>query len=384
MLGNDWFSWPNPIGSSVGWDKVPRPRLGRHDNRAARANMKLPTTITFSILLTLLSSLASCMDLGQTCGALLSRINQHRTQNGLEVIDEKVFLPKLGGNSPECRKILQKILDYAAERDTAINFCEGEKVCTLTREQIKRGIAHGLLGNYKKSLQNIGYHSSSQDQLFPEYLKNYFVDDAHDDHRVTAELHKLDPAKLRQDGKFQPFLLVDGAIGENESVVAVIPMQLNFFYNDGLTWTVLEHRVRERHLDLMLASQFVDGEIPADAAVLVSDFQTFSNAAGRSVFNPTNRKLLFLDAKTYVDEENPYKAFEQYQWANVVHEITKAKAGFSAVPRDQVIETGLWGCGIAYAGDEYLRLLIQMLAAAETVTCCNSRSSMPITRKSPI
>jgi hypothetical protein len=313
--------------------------------------MKLPQSYFLLSAFALLSSTVSC-----SCRPLLQRINDRRRENGMkDLINPDIFISVMGGDTPECSRTLQVILEYAADKDTAINFCEGEAVCTVAREKIKQVISHALLGNFQEVTQNINYDFLDKTNLFPVYLKNYFADTTHDDHLVTVNMHKLTPSDLNPNAQFQSFLLQTGELGELEDVVPVVTKITNNFVN-LLYGTGLEDRVRSRHLDLMLTTLMPS--IPADSAVLVSDFQSFSTAAGQPTFSGINRNVLFMDAVVV-----PPNTFYQYEWVHVLHELTKAKAGFSSVPRDKVIETGFWS---SFAPDPKLRLLIQLLAAAET------------------
>jgi hypothetical protein len=330
-----------------------------------------PIKVSHATLLLLLVPtifIAPCMSAaGSSCDALVQEINKHRFQNGMEYGVSKIFPRRMDGMDAEgCARVLQTILSYGTQVITPFGLCDEQGECSLSRADIKRGIAQALLGRHTRWTQNFDFNIQPGktdpfvDCLFPLYLLNYFADEMHDHHQVTVKMRRLNHAVLDRQAPFQPFLLQAGEIGEHEDVVPVIPMQTPFFYN-RLESVVFEHRIRARHLDLMAASLAVEGAIPADAAVLVSGFQSFSTGSGEAKFSEKGRQILFLDAETYANDP-----FFQYIWANVVHQLIKVKAGFSAVPKDRVIETGLWGCGIAYGGDEKLRLLIQMLAAAET------------------
>jgi hypothetical protein len=286
---------------------------------------------------------------------LLHLLNTHRVHARLDPLDEAVFIRTIGGEAA-CVQTLQAGMHYAA-RDYDFNPCGGSTRCTLTRDMIKRGIAHALLGHFPHPAQNIRYDSGDLANLFPLHLRNYFADAAHDDHRVTVEQHWLNQDDLSPQAPFRAFSFRPGElIGEVEELVPVVPIWDTLF--SALPLPDPRGSLRHRHLDLMMAGQVIRWDIPAAAAVLVSDFQSTSTAFGQAIQTAgQQRQLLFLDLHHYSHNE-----YQQYDWVNVQHELTKARAGFSAVPRGRAIET-LWMAG---SNDPALRLLIQLLAAAET------------------
>lgn len=303
---------------------------------------------------------------GPSCSSLLNQINQRRASNGMKFqIDTVTFLAMVGDDQNRCCKVLQKILDLSADKTTADNPCRAKDSCTLTRALVKQGIAHGLVGNYPEPQKNITYFSISSENIFPKYLFNYFDHDSDDDHLITVDLHTLNPSKLGKPDRFSGFTLEAGSIGEDENpdVVPVISMQHNFFYNN-LNLSIFEHRMRARHLDLMIGPQAFCSKIPADKAVFVAGFQNQSSSMGAVAISKTDRSCLFLDAALYGHTADR-PIYLQYEGEEFSSQLNKALAGFSAIQTDKIIETGLWGCGFN-GGNEKLRILIQLLAAAQT------------------
>jgi hypothetical protein len=297
--------------------------------------------------------MASCTASGSpSCRNLVRQLNEQRRQQGLDVLDEDVFIRTIG-DDPACTQTLQAIFVYAS-RPFNVRVCDGAASCSLTRDEVKRAVALGLLGVAKAHNQKIRYPSSSGECFFPLHLRNYFADPRHDGQRVTVGVHRLDQAGLLNPaGPFQRFSFRLGELGEDEAAVTVMSVERGYFNGREMRNSV--DSLRLRHPDLFMASLLVP--IPDDAAVLVSGFQSFSSVFGEPEFTGTSRQLLFLAEDSY---ELPCRRC--YLWESVSADLAKAKAGFSAIPRGKPIEIG-WAFRFS---DRRVRLLVLLAAAADT------------------
>lgn len=287
---------------------------------------------------------------------MLQVINAERKSHGVQsVIDLEGFARVIGGEEA-CTATLGRVFEYAAQ-PVNTDYFQGRTSCKVDRSYIKRIVAHGLFGRLLNSGQNIAYDASSCHELFPLHLKNYFAQEGHDGQAVTVQFHRLSPAALSPAGPFQPFVIQRAStpIGEIDDAVPALEVDPRYFWET--TWYDERNGFRLRHLDLMLASQLVTQDLPADAAVLVSGVHTDSSPAGQPAFTEVARRFVFLGS-------NPprFSMLQQYEWDSFEERLTKYKAAFSAVPKGELIETQ-WRYS---TDDRKLLLLMQALAAAQT------------------
>jgi hypothetical protein len=289
---------------------------------------------------------------------MVRQLNSRRQSNGLfNDLDEYAFLEAANGDSLACWEAVRLILEYSVDRDMAMNYWEGVQEAVLTREEIKRGIAHGLVGNYTVGSRNINI--LTMEGFVVRCLFNYFADISDDTHQVHLLQLTFKPRMEWKAVAFRAFSIQPGEIGENEDVVSVIPMQQDFFMRE-LDMRLLEHRMLARYPDLMIASQVHDCIFRNDV-IYVAGYNLHSIAGGAPLFrDQQDRHCLFLDVGMY--RKAPSRQYEEKEF---LRQLAKATTGFGAAPRDRVIEscTGPFG---DTAVSERMRMLIELLAAAET------------------
>jgi poly(ADP-ribose) glycohydrolase len=272
--------------------------------------------------------------------------------------------------------------------------------CTLlsfTREQILCLLCHMFLCSVEKTVKNmywvnfekwhvdgrvcanayiqslIEYFVQSLEMLGSERGKEFMSQ------TVSFERRLLNVESLENSLADETFqlssvrVLSEGSIGEGSSGVEVDFANCDIGY--GVTGTQ-EEILFGGSPEMCIAMLFVD-TMAADEAVVIKGARRVAQFEGYglnlSFKQPVSiesrdwsqRIVIAIDSLDFSDCQSSLDSFkEQLKVDNLVREVSKAYAGFSAVC-DQMIDTGNWGCG-AFCGNRQLKALIQIVAASAT------------------
>lgn len=256
---------------------------------------------------------------------------------------------------------LERISQNYANVDAKI-IPAGQPFTEVTALEAREIVALGLMGMFPLDLLNLDpVRTVTRSYPMLKSLLNYLTSPLSDDYTITFKLASLPNESMHLGQAFPKWAISEGMIGDRKEEVSVIFTTSPHSFQTMLHHRHYHHRVMAAHPDLIVAAHLMRDGFSSNQGLYVSGHRAYSSPKGDALQDPTPLKAVFISAA------GNYKSdpFQQYAQDEIVKELVKATAAFSAIPEGEIIATGKWGCG-GFGGNPFLKLVIQMLAASIT------------------